>query len=192
MLAHTWHEVGSNNWSNRIKKENCHGGFSKPPEENKCCRAKHRRERMRLIGTPELKVRLCHISVQLLSAVFATTAPCVSNTVISSRTREDRVYLGGGAGEQDTFVNHTRPFLATHVHGVWMMNYEWQHVYWLLWLLHSSLIAPEVGSHFVFGVADKVQCKVLRMCSEDPALSAEVPSSSYLLHRCRMPKAFIA
>lgn len=96
MLAHTWHEVGSNNWSNRIKKENCHGGFSTPPEENKCCRAKHRRERMRLIGTPELKVRLCHISVQLLSAVFATTAPCVSNTVISSRTREDRVYLGGG------------------------------------------------------------------------------------------------
>lgn len=30
----------------------------------------------------------------------------------------------------------------------------------------------------MFGVADKVQCKVSRMCSEDPALPAEVPSSS--------------
>lgn len=41
-----------------------------------------------------------------------------------------------------------------------------------------AVLAPEVGSHFVFGVADKVQCKFLRMCSQDPALSVEVPSSS--------------
>lgn len=54
---------------------------------------------------------------------------------------------------------------------------ERKHVF-VMAALQLCVLAPEVGSHFAFGVADKVQCKVLRMCSEDPALLVEVPSSS--------------
>lgn len=60
----------------------------------------------------------------------------------------------------------------------WCVNYERVEACIVMAVQWLSVLAPEVGSHFVFGVADKVQCKVLWMCSDDPALPVEVPSSS--------------
>lgn len=49
------------------------------------------------------------------AAVFVTPILCV-NTVIFTDKREDCVYWGKGAGELDTFVNQTRPFLAMYMY----------------------------------------------------------------------------
>lgn len=51
-------------------------------------------ERARLIGTPELKVRLCCISVQLLSAVLAITTLCV--ILLFPLIQGETFYLGNG------------------------------------------------------------------------------------------------
>lgn len=58
------------------------------------------------------------------------------------------------------------------------MNYERVEACIVMAVLQLSVLAPEVGSHFVCGVANKVQCKVLQMCREDPAPPVNVCCSS--------------